>query len=188
MPTRRYPALPDNEYGWEKLYAKRMAMTFGHHHGFEVRIARFQNCYGPQGTWQGRREKAPAAICRKVAMAKDGGSIEVWGDGTALRPYVYVADLVDAVHALMQSDVREPTNIGRDELTSVRELVDTVIAASGKTIGIEWVDGPVGVTARYHSTERIRSIGWKPRYTLGDGIGETYAWIEGQVERQVQAS
>ena len=175
-----YPALPDNEYGWEKLYSERVALAVARNRGLEVRVARFQNCYGPEGAWQGGREKAPAALCRKVAEAEDGGEVEVWGDGTALRPYVYVGDLVDAVYTLVQSDVREPTNIGRDELTSVKELVETIAAVAGKEVKIRWVPGPVGVQARYHSTARIRSTGWASRYDLTAGIRETYAWIERQ--------
>ncbi len=176
-----YPALPDNEYGWEKLYAERMALAFSRNRGLPVRIARFQNCYGPEGTWTGGREKAPAAICRKVAMANAGDSIEVWGDGSALRVYTYVKDLCNGIYMLMQSDIAEPTNIGTTELTSVRELVETVAAVAGKSVEIKYVPGPVGVQARYHSTDRINAIGWKPEYTLKQGIAETYPWIEKQV-------
>ncbi len=178
-----YPAQPHNEYGWEKLYAERMAFAFARNLGIDVRVARFQNCFGPQGTWQGGREKAPAAICRKVALAEDGGEIEVWGDGRALRPYIYVSDLVAAIFALMQSEIREPTNIGGDEHTSVKDLVDTVARVASKKIHIKWVGGPVGVMARYHSTARIRSTGWAPRYSLEDGIRETYPWIAQQIKR-----
>ena len=140
-----YPALPDNEYGWEKLYAERMALAFSRNHGLDVRIARFQNCYGPEGTWEGGREKAPAAMCRKIAIARDGDEIEVWGDGSALRVYTYVADMCEGIYTLMQSDVTEPTNIGSTELTSVTELVDTVAAIAGKSIGVKHIDGPIGV-------------------------------------------
>jgi len=175
-----YPALPDNEYGWEKLYSERVALAVARNRGLVVRVARFQNCYGPEGAWRGGREKAPAALCRKVALAEDGGEVEVWGDGSALRPYIYVGDLVEAVYSLVQSDVQEPTNIGCDELTSVKELVDTIAAVAGKTVEIQWVPGPVGVAARYHSTARIRSTGWASRYSLKDGIRETYSWIEQQ--------
>jgi len=178
-----YPALPDNEYGWEKLYAERMARAFGRNHGLTVRIARFQNCYGPEGTWQGGREKAPAAMCRKVAIAKDGDAIEVWGDGRALRDYVYVADLCEGIYTLMHSDVEEPTNIGTTELVSVDDLVRTVASVAGKQIEIRYVLGPVGVAARYHKIERIQSLGWSPRYSLRQGLEETYPWIEEQVRR-----
>ena len=176
-----YPALPDNEYGWEKLYAERMALAFGRNRGFEVRVARFQNCFGPYGTWEGGREKAPAAICRKVAMADDGGEIEVWGDGSALRVYTYVPDLCSGIYALMQSEVREPTNIGTDEIVSVNELVATVADVAGKDIGVRHVDGPIGVMARYHATDRIRSTGWRSEYSFRAGIEETYPWVAEQV-------
>ncbi len=176
-----YPALPDNEYGWEKLYAERMALAFGRNRGITVRIARFQNCYGPEGTWDGGREKAPAAICRKIAMASDGDSIDVWGDGSALRVYTYVTDLCDGIYTLMQSDAGEPTNIGSCELTSVNALVATVAEVAGKDIQIRYVDGPVGVQARYHRIDRMQSLGWTPRTSLIQGIEQTYPWIDEQV-------
>ena len=177
-----YPALPDNEYGWEKLYAERMALAYARHYPIEVQVARFQNCYGPEGTWRGGREKAPAAICRKVAMAEDGGTIPVWGDGTAIRAYTYVNDLVEGVYLLMQSDLEGPTIIGGDEYVTVDELVQTVIEASGKEIQIEHVEGPVGVQARNFDKSKIKSLGWEARTGLRDGIGKTYAWIEDQVK------
>ena len=177
-----YPAQPDNEYGWEKLYAERMALSFARNRGIDVRIARFQNCFGPFGTWKGGREKAPAAICRKEAAADDGGTIEVWGDGSALRVYTYVSDLCDGVYTLMQSDLREPVNIGSDEIVSVDDLVETVAAVAGKSISVKHISGPVGVTARYHSTALIKSIGWKAEFSLRAGLEETYPWIESQVQ------
>ncbi len=180
-----YPALPDNEYGWEKLYAERMALAYARHYPIEVRIARFQNCYGPEGTWRGGREKAPAAICRKVAMAEDGGTIPVWGDGTAIRAYTYVDDLVEGVYLLMQSDLQGPTIIGGDEYVTVDELVGTVIAASGKEIKTEHVEGPVGVQARNFDKSKIKSLGWEAETSLREGIARTYQWIEEQV-RQTQ--
>jgi nucleoside-diphosphate-sugar epimerase len=188
-----YPALPDNEYGWEKLYAERMALAYARHYPIEVRVARFQNCYGPQGTWRGGREKAPAAICRKVAMAQDGGTIPVWGDGTAVRAYTYVDDLVEGVYMLMQADPEchpelvEGSGgmlaiIGGDEYVTVDQLVQTVIEASGKEIHVQHVEGPVGVHARNFDKSRIKSLGWEAKTTLREGIGTTYAWIERQVE------
>ncbi len=178
-----YPALPDNEYGWEKLYAERMALAFGRNTDLVTRVARFQNCFGLFGTWQGGREKAPAAICRKVAMADDGGEIEVWGDGSALRVYTYVPDLCEGIFSLMHSDITGPANIGTDELVSVTGLVETVADVAGKNIRVSYVDGPVGVLARYHTTDRIRSTGWEPRHTFRQGIEHTYPWIREQVER-----
>jgi nucleoside-diphosphate-sugar epimerase len=176
------PASPDNEYGWEKLYAERIAMAYGRHTGMKVHVARFQNCYGPEGTWRGGREKAPAAICRKVAEAEDGGTIEVWGDGTAVRAYTYVSDMVEGILALMQSDLEGPTNIGSEQYVAVDELVQTVIDASGKEIYVKHVEGPVGVQARNFSKARIQSLGWKANVSLKEGIGYTYPWIEEQVK------
>jgi nucleoside-diphosphate-sugar epimerase len=176
-----YPAHPDNEYGWEKLFAERVAQAYGRRHGMAVRVARFQNCYGPEGTWTGGREKAPAAICRKVAEAEDGGTIEVWGDGSAVRSYTYVDDLVDGIVRLMRSDLDAPANIGSPEYVSVRELVDAVIATSGKRVGVRYVPGPVGVQSRNFSNARIYSLGWTAETPLRDGIAVTYAWIEQQV-------
>ncbi|HDQ73511.1 MAG TPA: NAD-dependent epimerase/dehydratase family protein [Chloroflexi bacterium] len=177
-----YPALPDNEYGWEKLYAERMALAYARQYPIEVRVARFQNCYGPEGTWRGGREKAPAAICRKVAMAEDGGTIPVWGDGTAVRAYTYVDDTVRGIYMLMQSDLEGATIIGGDEYVTVDDLVETVIAASGKEIEIEHVEGPVGVHARNFDKSKIKSLGWEAGTNLREGIEKTYAWIEAQVE------
>jgi nucleoside-diphosphate-sugar epimerase len=177
-----YPAIPDNEYGWEKLYAERTALAYGRRYGIDVRIARFQNCYGPEGTWRGGREKAPAAICRKVAEAPDGGTIEVWGDGSAVRSYTYVDDMVAGIYTLTQSELEGPTNIGSSEYVTVDELVNTVVRASGKAVRIEHVDGPVGVQSRNFSHARIRSLGWRSGYSLEDGITPTYLWIGEQVQ------
>lgn len=176
------PANPDNEYGWEKLYSERMAMAYERNQGMTVRIARFQNCYGPFGTWTGGREKAPAAICRKIAEVDDGGTIEVWGDGTAVRSYTYVADMVDGIYKLMHSDLDGAVNIGCPEYVTVNELVAAVAKISGKTIKIKHIDGPVGVQSRNFSNERIYSVGWEAKYYLLDGIAETYPWIEAQVK------
>jgi nucleoside-diphosphate-sugar epimerase len=176
------PAHPDNEYGWEKLYAERIALAYARNRGIQVRIARFQNCYGPEGTWRGGREKAPAAICRKVAEVEDGGTIDVWGDGTAVRSYTYVDDMVDGIYRLMQSDLEGAVNIGCPQYVSVDELVATVAEVAGKQINIRHVQGPVGVQSRNFSNVRIESLGWKPRYFLKDGIALTYPWVEAQVK------
>ena len=177
------PANPDNEYGWEKLYSERMAQAYERNQGMTVRIARFQNCYGPYGTWTGGREKAPAAICRKVAEVEDGGTIEVWGDGTAVRSYTYVADMVDGIYRLMHSDLQGAVNIGCPEYVTVDELVNTVAEVAGKKINIKHIDGPVGVHSRNFSNERIYSTGWRAKYFLKDGIAENYPWIEEQVKK-----
>jgi len=178
------PAQPDNEYGWEKLYSERVAMAYGRHSGMQIRIARFQNCYGPEGTWMGGREKAPAAICRKVAEVEDGGTIEVWGDGTAVRSYTYVADMVEGITLLMHSNLEGPANIGCPQYVSVDELVSTVVEASGKKIHIKHIEGPVGVQSRNFSNARINTTGWQAKHFLKDGIARTYPWIEKQVRAE----
>lgn len=178
-----YPALPDNEYGWEKLYAERMAMAYGRQHGFQVRIARFQNCYGPEGTWRGGREKAPAAICRKIAEAVDGGTIEVWGDGTAVRSYTYVDDMVDGIYRLMQSDLQGPANIGNPEYISVNQLVEITARVAGKKIKVKHIDGPVGVESRNFCNDKIYTTQWRAQFNTEAGIRQTYPWIERQVKQ-----
>ncbi|MGD0781353.1 MAG: NAD-dependent epimerase/dehydratase family protein [Candidatus Aminicenantales bacterium] len=178
-----YPALPDNEYGWEKLYAERMAMAYGRRTGMVVRLARFQNTYGPEGTWRGGREKAPAALCRKIALAPDGGTIEVWGDGKAMRAYTYIDDLVDGIVRLMHSDLENGVNIGRPEYVSVDQLIATIAAAAGKKIHLNHIPGPVGVQARNFTNDRIRSTGWESKFSLRDGIARTYPWIRDQIEK-----
>ncbi len=176
-----YPAQPDNEYGWEKLYSERVIQAYSRRFGIEARVGRFQNCYGPYGAWRGGREKAPAALCRKVATAPDGGVIEVFGGGHTIRQFVYVDDLVEAVTTLTRSDERRPTNIGADESVTIVDLVKTIADVAGKNITIDAVDGPLGVESRNFSHDRIRSLGWSPRHTLHAGIAKTYPWIEQQV-------
>ncbi len=166
------------------LYAERTALAYGRKYGIAVRVARFQNCYGPEGTWTGGREKAPAAICRKVAASDDGGTIEVWGDGTAIRSYTYVDDMVDGIYRLTESAIEEPTNIGNPEYVSVTQLVQTVADVAGKRIHINNVAGPVGVQSRNFSNNRIYSTGWRARYPLKEGIARTYPWINAQVQAQ----
>jgi nucleoside-diphosphate-sugar epimerase len=183
-----YPAQPDNEYGWEKLFAERVLQAYGRRHGLTVRIARFQNCYGPEGTWTGGREKAPAAICRKVAQAADDGVVEVWGDGSAVRSYIYVDDLVDGIVRLMQSDLDRPANIGTPEYVTVKQLVETAIAISGKRLRVQYVPGPVGVQSRNFSHARMHALGWRPKTSLRDGLRHTYEWIEQQVRGVSAAS
>jgi nucleoside-diphosphate-sugar epimerase len=175
------PASPDNAYGWEKLFSEQVLATFARRHNMSARIARFQTAYGPQGAWTGGREKAPAALCRKVAEAVDGGTIEVWGDGTAIRSFLYVDDLIDGIVRIMNSGLEGPVNIGSPEYVSVKELVDCIIGISGKTIGVKYVHGPVGVQSRNFSNRRIDSIGWRPTVSLREGLTATYTWIEQQI-------
>lgn len=177
-----YPALPDNEYGWEKLYAERMAMAYGRRTGMAVRIARFQNTYGPEGTWRGGREKAPAALSRKIAEVEDGGTVEIWGDGSAMRAYTFIDDLIDGIVRLMASDLENGVNIGRREYVSVADLVRTIADIAGKRVTIKPGEGPVGVKARNFRADRIESIGWRSRFSLRDGLTRTYPWVKAQVE------
>jgi len=179
-----YPAQPDNEYGWEKLYAERFALTASRHFPIEVHIARFQNCYGPEGTWKGGREKAPAAISRKVALVEDGGEIEIWGDGTAVRSYTYIDDMTDGIFRLMHSNIKTPTNIGCPEYVSVRDLVKAVSKVAGKKVKIKSIDGPVGVQSRNFSNAQIFTTGWKSQFNLQKGIALTYPWIAEQVNKE----
>ncbi len=176
------PANPDNEYGWEKLYSERVAQAYERRFGMQVRIARFQNCYGPEGTWRGGREKAPAAISRKVAAAANGGVIEIWGDGSAIRSYTYIDDMVDGIYRLMHSDLHGAVNIGCPQYVSVKELVDTVAEVAGKKVRIKSIAGPVGVQSRNFSNERIYSSGWRSKFDLKKGIALTYPWIAEQVK------
>jgi nucleoside-diphosphate-sugar epimerase len=175
-----YPALPDNEYGWEKLYAERAVASYAREGRFQARIARFQNCYGPEGTWTGGREKAPAALCRKVAESADG-SIDVWGDGSAVRSFIYIDDLVEGVRRLMDSEMSDPTNIGTREYVSVKQLAELVGEVAGKRVSPHWVEGPVGVQNRNFSNDRIESLGFQPKFDLADGLARTYPWIKNQV-------
>ena len=182
-----YPAMPDNEYGWEKLYSERLAQAYGRNTDMVVRIARFQNCYGPYGTWRGGREKAPAATCRKVAEVRgQEGVVDVWGDGSAVRSYTYVSDMVDGILRLTRSDLDGPVNIGNPEYVSVAELVETVAEVAGKRIQPRYVEGPVGVQSRNFSNARIQSLGWSARVPLRDGIELTYPWIDTQVQAATQ--
>jgi nucleoside-diphosphate-sugar epimerase len=157
-------------------------MAYERRYGMQVRIARFQNCYGPEGTWTGGREKAPAAMSRKVAEAENGGTIEVWGDGSAVRSYTYVSDMVDGIYLLMHSDLKGAVNIGCPQYVTVDELANTVAKVAGKKIIIKHVKGPVGVQSRNFSNERIFSLGWKAKVYLEDGIKLTYPWVEEQVK------
>ena len=179
-----YPAQPQDAYGWEKLISERLCLHYGHEYGMDTRVVRFHNIFGPLGTWDGGREKAPAALCRKVAIAKLTGQdeIEIWGDGEQTRSFCYIDDCVAGLQKLMASDYREPLNLGQDRLISINALVDLVARAAGIRIRIRHVPGPQGVRGRNSNNDRLRHVlGWEPGVSLEDGIAETYRWIESQV-------
>lgn len=179
-----YPANPDSEYGWEKLFSERMYLAFARNHGLECRIARFHNIFGPEGSWNDGREKAPAAICRKVAMAPDGGEIEIWGDGLQTRSFLYIDECLEAVLRLMRSDVQGPLNIGSDEMVSINSLAQMVCDIAGKQLSTVNVPGPQGVRGRNSDNGLIRrELGWAPGADLRSGLNPTYRWIREQVAR-----
>ncbi len=179
-----YPANPENEYGWEKLYTERMLSAFSRRFRIPVRIARFHTTYGPETNWEGGREKAADAICRKVALAENGQSVEVWGDGKAVRVFTYIDDLISGIRKLMQSDLKGPTNIGSPQYVTVDELAKTIIRVSGKNLKIKHVSGPVGVHARNFSNQKIYTTGWRSKYSLEDGVKIHYPWVRSQVEKK----
>jgi len=178
-----YPADPEDGYGWEKLYMERTCRHYTEDFGLETRSVRFHNIYGPLGTYDGGREKSPAAICRKVALARDGDSIEVWGDGRQTRSYCHIDDCLEGIYRLMRSDYREPLNLGRDELVSINGLVDLVASIAGKSIGKRYdLSKPQGVRGRNSDNTQLREVlDWEPSVTLSTGLGETYKWIESQL-------
>jgi GDP-D-mannose 3',5'-epimerase len=182
-----YPANPDSEYGWEKLFSERLYLAYQRNRGLQVRIARFHNIFGPLGTWQGGREKAPAAICRKVAQAKDGGEIEIWGDGLQTRSFLFVDECVEGVRRLMESDFSGPVNIGSEEMVTINHLVDYVAEIAGKRITKKHIDGPLGVRGRNSDNKLIfEKLGWKPSQPLVEGLSQTYSWITEQIEKNKQ--
>lgn len=180
-----YPANPQDAYGWEKLITEKLCEYYAGDFGLETRVVRFHNVYGPYGTYDGGREKAPAAMCRKVALAQDGGAIEMWGDGEQTRSFCYIDDCVEGIYRIMHSDHSAPLNLGTDHLVTINELAEMVIDVSGKSnIAITHIDGPQGVRGRNSDNSRLREvIGWEPQIALRDGIAETYRWIEKQVTR-----
>lgn len=180
-----YPANPDSEYGWEKLFSERLFLAFNRNYGMECRVARFHNIFGPEGTWQGGKEKAPAAMCRKVAMAEDGGEIEVWGDGQQTRSFLYIDECLEGVIRLTRSDVEEPVNIGSDEMIKINDLAKMAIEISGKDIRINNIPGPEGVRGRNSDNRLIgQKLGWQPDAPLRAGMEKVYAWIASEVARQ----
>jgi GDP-D-mannose 3', 5'-epimerase len=183
-----YPAAPDSEYGWEKLFGERLYFAYMRNYGVQVRVARFHNIFGPHGTWQGGREKAPAALCRKVAEAPAGGEIEIWGDGIQTRSFLYIDECVEAVRRLVESDFAGPVNIGSEELISINGLAGMIMELAGKPLSIRHIPGPLGVRGRNSDNRLIREkLGWAPERPLREGLEKTYAWIREQVESAARA-
>lgn len=178
-----YPAQPDSNYGWEKLYGERLYKAYQKNYGLDVRIARFHNIFGPYGTFDGGREKAPAALCRKIAKCLDGGEIEIWGDGLQTRSFLYIDECIEGVKKLMASDYTEPINIGSDEMVSINELANYIIDISGKEVYINHIKGPQGVRGRNSHNELIfNKLNWKPKQSLYDGLIKTYEWIKNRID------
>jgi GDP-D-mannose 3', 5'-epimerase len=184
-----YPAAPDSEYGWEKLFSERLYLAYARNFEMEVRIARYHNIFGPEGSWNDGKEKAPAAICRKVAMACDGGEIEVWGDGKQTRSFLYIDACLEGTLRLMRSNFTGPVNLGSEDLVSVNQLVDIIAGIAGKSLDKRHVDGPMGVRGRKSDNRLIREkLGWAPVTALVEGLKPTYEWIRAQVMRDAGAN
>lgn len=185
-----YPAQPQDSYGWEKLIAERLGLDYQREYGIEMRIARFHNIYGPLGAWDGGREKAPAALCRKIALAKLTGAdtIEIWGDGEQTRSFCFIDDCVEGIHKLMRSDWSKPLNLGRDRLVTINELAAIIMNIAGVSLDVRHVDGPQGVRGRNSDNTRLREVlGWSPEISLEEGLRRTYAWVEEQVKKRPDA-
>jgi nucleoside-diphosphate-sugar epimerase len=181
--TDAYPAGPDSEYGWEKLFSERLYMAYARNHGFDVRIARYHNIFGPEGAWNDGKEKAPAAICRKVAMAEDGGEIEIWGDGNQTRSFLFIDECLEGSLRLMRQGWQGPVNIGSDEMISINGLAQMAAAIAGKTVHPRHIPGPLGVRGRNSDNTLIaEKLDWRPSEPLRDGLAKTYAWIAQQVQ------
>jgi GDP-D-mannose 3', 5'-epimerase len=177
-----YPAAPDSDYGWEKLFSEHLYLAFNRNHGMECHIARFHNIFGPEGTWRGGREKAPAALCRKVAAAKDGDTMEMWGDGLQTRSFLYVDECIEGVLRLMNSPFSGPLNIGSEEMVTINQLAAMIMEIAGKQLEIRHIPGPLGVRGRNSDNTLIaKTLGWKPSQSLRTGLEKTYAWVEAQV-------
>jgi GDP-D-mannose 3',5'-epimerase len=182
-----YPANPDSEYGWEKIFSERLYLAYRRNRGILTHIARFQNTFGTHSAWTGGREKAPAAICRKIAMAQDGEDIEIWGNGQQRRAFVYVDDTVEGIRRLMQSDFPGPVNIGTEEIITIDQMVDMVAEIAGKQIGKKHVLGPIGVQGRGSDNRLIREkLNWEPTGKIRAGLEKTYPWIEAQVKNSLE--
>jgi GDP-D-mannose 3',5'-epimerase len=179
-----YPANPDSEYGWEKLFSERLYLAFHRNYGMEVRIARYHNIFGPEGTWQGGREKAPAALCRKVAESSNDGEIEIWGDGNQTRSFLYIDECLEGTIRLTRSDFTGPFNIGSEEMVTINELAVLIMNIAGKKLAIKHILGPQGVRGRNSDNKLIfNKLGWKPTQPLEYGMRKTYAWIDEQVDK-----
>lgn len=179
-----YPANPDSEYGWEKLFSERLYLAYNRNHAMECRVARYHNIFGPEGTWQGGKEKAPAAMCRKVASAAPGGEIEVWGDGLQTRSFLFVDECLEGTTRLLRSNFEGPVNIGSDEMVTINGLAQMVIDISGKDLGVKNIPGPLGVRGRNSDNRLImEKLGWAPSQSLREGMERTYAWIDGQLRK-----
>lgn len=185
-----YPANPDSEYGWEKLFSERLYFSYMRNYGLEVHVARFHNIFGPEGTWDGGKEKAPAALCRKVAQAKDGGEIEIWGDGKQTRSFLYIDECLEGVRRLMESKEPGPLNIGSEEMVTINQLAQMAMEIAGKKLAVRHIPGPLGVRGRNSDNRLIeQKLGWKPVRPLREGLEKTYRWIEKQVlEKRPTAS
>jgi GDP-D-mannose 3',5'-epimerase len=184
-----YPAQPQDAYGWEKLISERLCMHYREDYGIETRVVRFHNIFGPLGTWDGGREKAPAAMCRKIAIAKltNSPEIEIWGDGEQTRSFCYIDDCVQGIYKLMHSEHREPLNLGQDRMVTINQLADMVAEIAGIQIAKKHIDGPQGVRGRNSDNTQLRKVlGWEPAITLEEGLAKTYAWIEQQVSAQLE--
>lgn len=182
-----YPADPDSEYGWEKLFSERLYMTYEKNYGITARIARFHNIFGPRGSWNNGKEKAPAALCRKVAMCEDGGTVEVWGPGNQTRSFLYIDECVEGMQKIMASDYNKPLNLGSTRMISINQLVFLIAKVVGKTVSIKNVDGPRGVMGRNSDNKLIKeTINWTPDENLEAGLEKTYAWIKEQINLNKQ--
>jgi nucleoside-diphosphate-sugar epimerase len=180
-----YPAAPDSEYGWEKLFSERLYLAYMRNYGVQVRVARFHNIFGPEGTWEGGREKSPAALCRKVAEAEDGGTIEIWGDGKQTRSFLYIDECIEGVRRLMDSDFIGPVNIGSEEMVTINRLAEVIMQTAGKKLTIRHIPGPLGVRGRNSDNRLIRErLHWEPAQPLSEGIEKTYKWIATQVRQR----
>jgi nucleoside-diphosphate-sugar epimerase len=178
-----YPAAPDSEYGWEKLFSERLYLTYGRNYGMQTRVARYHNIFGPEGTWDGGKEKAPAAMCRKIAQAANDGTIDMWGDGKQTRSFLYVDECVEGTTRLLRSNVNVPVNIGSEEMVSINQLALTVAQIAGKKIELNHIPGPTGVRGRNSDNKLIKQLlGWAPEQPLRNGLEKTYSWIERQVQ------